>query len=119
MGTSPIPPIQLGYRSPFNESLMLKTNLPNQIRQMPLPVWRPMLPVFEATMNSFQAIREAKNKTGAIHIEIQRQQSLLDQESAPIANFVIQDNGVGFNDRNFDSFNTLYSDHKMKEGGKG
>lgn len=98
---------------------MLKTNLPNQIRQMPLPVWRPMLPIFEATMNSFQAIREAKNKAGVIHIEIQRQPSLLDEENAPISNFVIRDNGVGFNDRNFDSFNTLYSDHKMKEGGKG
>lgn len=57
--------------------------------------------------------------TGVIHIEIQRQPSLLDEENAPISNFVIRDNGVGFNDRNFDSFNTLYSDHKMKEGGKG
>ena len=44
---------------------MLKTNLPNQIRQMPLPAWRPMLPVFEATMNVEEVVptqRKAKGK---------------------------------------------------------
>lgn len=98
---------------------MLKTNLPNQIRQMPLPVWRPMLPIFEATMNAFQAIKEAKRPTGAITIEVHREPNLVDRENAAITSFTITDNGVGFNDRNFDSFNTLYSDHKMHEGGKG
>src|SRR5262245_56155282 len=100
---------------------MLKTNLPNQIRQMPLPKWRPMLPVFEAVMNSFQAIREAKRPagTGSIVIDVEREPNLLDKENAPITTFTITDNGIGFNDDNFDSFNTLYSDYKLKEGGKG
>ncbi len=100
---------------------MLKTNLPNQIRQMALPKWRPMLPVFEATMNAFQAIREAKKPAGAgkIVIALDREPSLLDKENAPIVAFTITDNGIGFTDDNFESFNTLYSDHKLKQGGKG
>jgi hypothetical protein len=91
---------------------MLKTNLPNQIRQMPLPKWRPMLPVFEATINAFHAIREAKKPpgTGNIVIELTREPSLVDQENALITAFAVTDNGVGFTDDNFDSFNTLYSD---------
>ncbi len=100
---------------------MLKTNLPNQIRQMPLPKWRPMLPVFEATMNAFQAIREAKAPpaAGNILIEVEREPALVDKENAPITSFTVTDNGVGFTDANFDSFNTLYSDYKLKQGGKG
>src|SRR3954463_11977668 len=98
---------------------MLKTNLPNQIRQMPLPKWRPMLPVFEATMNAFQAIKDAKRTDGSIVIDIEREPSLLDKENAAIAGFTITDNGIGFTDDNFNSFNTLYSDYKLKQGGKG
>jgi hypothetical protein len=100
---------------------MLKTNLPNQIRQTPLPKWRPMLPVFEATINAFHAIREAKKPPGAgnIVIELTREPSLVDKENAPITAFTVTDNGVGFTDDNFDSFNTLYSDYKLTQGGKG
>jgi hypothetical protein len=100
---------------------MLKTNLPNQIRQMPLPKWRPMLPVFEATMNAFQAIREAQRPagTGEIAIAVDREANLVDKETAPVIAFTITDNGIGFTDENFDSFNTLYSDYKLKHGGKG
>lgn len=36
-----------------------------------------------------------------------------------IQGFEIEDNGVGFTDENRDSFDTLYSDLKIKEGGKG
>ncbi len=88
---------------------MLKTNLPNQIRQMPLPKWRPMLPVFEATMNAFQAIREAKAPpaAGNILIEVEREPALVDKENAPITSFTVTDNGVGFTDANFDSTRSI------------
>ena len=51
---------------------MLWTNLRNQVRQTPLPKWKPLIPVFEAVMNSFQAIRDAKrpSKDGFIKITV-------------------------------------------------
>jgi hypothetical protein len=100
---------------------MLWTNLRNQVRQTPLPKWKPLIPLFEAVMNSFQAVRDAKrsNKDGFIEITIERDAVLLDEEFAPIRSFTITDNGIGLNDENFDSFNTAFSDHKLARGGKG
>ena len=94
---------------------MLWTNLRNQVRQTPLPKWKPLIPLFEAVMNSFQAIRDAKraNADGFIKITIERDAVLLDEEFAPIRSFTISDNGIGLNDENFDSFNTAFSDHKL------
>ena len=33
--------------------------------------------------------------------------------------FEIEDNGVGFTDKHRESFDTLYTDHRIAEGGKG
>lgn len=100
---------------------MLWTNLRNQVRQTPLPKWKPLIPVFEAVMNSFQAIRDAKRATkeGIIRIAIEREPTLLDEGLGLIRSFTITDNGVGLNDENFGSFNTAFSDHKLARGGKG
>ena len=62
---------------------MLKSNLRNQVRQTPLPKWKPWIPLFEAVMNAFQAIRDA-NKTpggGRILIEIERESSLIARDA--------------------------------------
>jgi hypothetical protein len=106
---------------PFSESHMLKSNLRHQVRQTPLPKWKPWLPLFEAVMNSFQAIWDPKRPPGPgnILIEIEREHMLLDKGDAPIRSFKVTDNGLGMDDDNFDSFNTSYSDHKESEGGKG
>jgi hypothetical protein len=100
---------------------MIKANLRNQVRQTPLPKWKPWIPLFEAVINSFQAIRDARKPagTGRILIEIEREKTLVAQDDAPITSFKVTDNGVGMDDDNFDSFNTSFSDWKMKEGGKG
>jgi hypothetical protein len=98
---------------------MLWTNLRSQVRQTPLPKWKPLIPLFEAVMNSFQAIRDAKRKDGFIKITIERDVILLEEEQGPIRSFSITDNGIGLNDENFDSFNTAFSDHKLARGGKG
>lgn len=100
---------------------MLRTNLRHQIRQTPLPKWKPIIPLFEAVMNSIQSIRDAKlpPNSGNIQIEIERDIDLLQGENQSIKAFTITDNGVGLNDLNFDSFNTAYSDYKEKIGGKG
>jgi hypothetical protein len=100
---------------------MLKSNLRHQVRQTALPKWKPWIPLFEAIMNAFQAIREANKPDGAgrILIEIERQNALVAKDDAPIDAIRITDNGIGMDDDNFDSFNTSYSDHKESQGGKG
>lgn len=100
---------------------MLRTNLRNQIRQTPLPKWKSLLPLFEAVMNSFQAIQDSNvDRDHRITIEIEREDPGLFKDEVPaVKSFVITDTGVGFDDDNFESFNTAYSDHKYDRGGKG
>lgn len=99
---------------------MLKINLRGQVRQTVLPKWKPLLPVFEAVMNAFQATQDAsKKKSHKIIIDIERDADLGVDNQAPIRSFKITDTGVGFNDDNYDSFNTAFSDYKMSRGGKG
>jgi hypothetical protein len=100
---------------------MLWTNLRNQVRQTPLPKWKPLIPLFEAVMNSFQAVRDAGHtaETGLIAIDIEREVELLSEADATIYAFRITDNGIGLNDENLDSFNTAFSDYKLTRGGKG
>src|ERR1700753_4314895 len=100
---------------------MLWTNLRNQVRQTPLPKWKPLIPLFETVMNSFQAIRDAKrpSKNGFIKITIERDEVLLDEEFASVRAFALTHNGIGLEDENFASFNTAFSDHKLTRGGKG
>lgn len=98
---------------------MLKANLRNQVRQTVLPKWRPLLPLFEAVMNAIQAIQEAPQRAHKISIEILRETELELDDLPSISGFIITDTGVGFNDANFDSFNTAFSGHKEARGGKG
>jgi len=61
---------------------------------------------------------------GQVVLEILRDSQLslaFDSESHPkdIEGFIIEDNGIGFNDTNMQSFETLDSDHKIEKGGRG
>lgn len=99
---------------------MLRTNLRGQIRQTHLPKWKALLPLFEAVMNSFQAIQDFKgDRKHKITIIVERANDLFGTDEPEIIGFEIRDTGVGFNDENFDSFNTAYSEHKFERGGKG
>jgi hypothetical protein len=82
------------------------------------------MPVFEAVVNSIHSIEETPNTTdGKIVLRINRttQGSLdLDAKSqSPIIGFTIIDNGCGFDEANFKSFETLDSDHKIDKGCRG
>lgn len=71
-------------------------------------------------MNSIQSVLDsAHQRVGRIQIEIEREHQLLPEDVAPISAFKITDDGVGFNDVNFDSFNTSFSELKLYKGGKG
>lgn len=82
------------------------------------------MPVFEAVVNSIHSIEETNNITdGKVILRINRttQGSLdLDAKSqSPIIGFTIIDNGCGFDEANFKSFETLDSDHKIDKGCRG
>lgn len=88
----------------------------------------PLLPLYEAIVNSIQSIQQrvdqkslASIKEGTIEIIIEREtrQTLLDIWETDIENIIIKDNGIGFNDDNYRSFNTYASDFKKSLGCKG
>ena len=102
--------------------MTIKIDLANQVRQTILPRWKPLLPLFEAVVNSFQAIKDAElpaKISGHVTIEVERERTLFDAENPPIVGFIVRDNGIGLDDRNFDSFNTAFSPRKSQIGGKG
>lgn len=79
-------------------------------------------------VNSIHAIEEAGGATeGQISIRIKRtpSQALLDGDEkgrrpqSEITDFEITDNGVGFDQENYQAFLTLDTDHKAARGGRG
>lgn len=100
----------------------LKTNLEGKVRNLPHFKGEALLPVFEAVVNSIQAIEERGNLSGGeIEVRVVREaQAMLgDLDESGITGFVITDNGIGFNEANYDSFETSDSIHKQALGGKG
>jgi hypothetical protein len=84
-----------------------------------------LLPLFEALVNSIHAIIEnSVTKPGEIKVEIiranQKNLGFPDQKFfEPISDFIICDNGCGFDEKNFQSFNRAHSTYKISKGGKG
>ncbi|HHQ4603024.1 TPA: hypothetical protein ACSP82_003950, partial [Aeromonas veronii] len=104
--------------------MSLQTNLKGRLRNTSLPKSHGLMPVFEAVVNSIHSIEEKGNSdTGMVVLRINRatQESLdFDAKSLPpILGFTITDNGCGFNETNFKSFETLDSDHKIDKGCRG
>lgn len=106
--------------------MSLHTNLQGRLRNTSLPKKHGLQPVFETIVNSIHSLEERGNltTTGQITLRIQRdsQSSLeLDGDSPPkyIKGFIVEDNGIGFNDDNMRSFETLDSDHKIDKGCRG
>lgn len=80
------------------------------------------MPIVEAIANSIDAIEERKTPDGEIRVELKRNQQLLassEDAISPVSTITIRDNGVGFTDENTNSFDELFSEKKLKIGGKG
>jgi hypothetical protein len=111
--------------------MTLATNLRGRLRNTSLPLTNALLPVFEAVVNSIHAIEEKglQMDQGNVRLEIVRKvkepQLNLDENRGrfvpkeEILGFNVSDNGVGFNEENLKSFNTLDSEHKISKGGRG
>jgi hypothetical protein len=103
------------------------TDVTGRVRNIQLPLSKPLLPLFEAINNSIQAIEDAKVSEGKIRIEIIRTDKTVfsaakvksEQQADNIDEFIIRDNGIGFDDRNFLAFQTSDTTSKVGRGGKG
>ena len=83
-----------------------------------------LLPLLEAIINSIHATLYSDITNGNIEIEIIRDTTILNigldiEDLRPIKTIKITDNGVGFNEINFKSFETAETIHKLDLGGKG
>lgn len=105
--------------------MSLQTNLKGRLRNTSLPKSNGLMPVFEAVVNSIHSVEEKGNlgAGGKITLHIHRAtQATLDigaKAASPIIGFTIKDNGCGFDNTNFVSFETLDSDHKIDKGCRG
>lgn len=100
-------------------------SLRGRTKNFKLPKNQPLIPLFEAIVNSIHAIDERRAEddrfNGHIIIRIIRSdQIVMDNiELPPISSFEIIDNGVGFNEQNLTSFMESDSTYKALIGGKG
>lgn len=101
----------------------MEIDIKGKISEKKLAYSNTLLPLYEAIVNSIQAIdEESATKPGIIEIDLirtaQKGLELDGKEDLPeIIDFVIRDNGIGFNEANYESFNYAHSTYKR--GGKG
>lgn len=99
----------------------MKMNFKGLVSLHTLPKTTPLLPLYEAVINSIQSIEDANISNGKIEIVIERekQMNFFEQWETDVENIVINDNGIGFNDDNYNSFDTYASEFKIQKGCKG
>lgn len=77
-------------------------------------------PVIELVVNAIQAVECQGVANGKVSVKVLRaHQDELLVGRPNILGFSISDNGIGFTEEHRESFDTLYTDKKIKEGGKG
>lgn len=98
----------------------MKFNFKNRVRNFKLATSDAFVPLYEAITNSIQALDERGLKEdGYINIRIERDSYRITDYTPGIFAIEITDNGIGFIERNYDSFCTSDSDYKVEIGGKG
>jgi hypothetical protein len=98
----------------------MKENFEGRIRNVSLSPSTPgnaLVPIFEAVSNSLSAIearfKERAKDEGRVDISLER------GGDVPTFHFQIQDNGIGLNHDNFDAFQTLDTNYKVRGKGVG
>lgn len=98
----------------------MKFNFKNRVRNFKFSVNDVFVPLYEAIINSIQAIDEKQNfENSYIDIRIERDSYRIADFTAGIFSIEITDNGIGFLEHNYESFCTSDSDYKVEIGGKG
>src|SRR5205823_2366037 len=111
---------------PSSRGPFLLLNLKGRVDNMSLAASTPLSPLFEAIVNSIQAV-EPRGKAGQIDVYVERDDTNpslrgLDAKSIaldPVRTFRVVDDGLGFTEENMVSFETSDSRHKADIGGKG
>lgn len=102
-----------------NPQFQLRENLDGRIRNLALsPSYEnTLIPLFEAISNAIHSVQEKYAESwvqrGRIRVYVMK-----NDEDYPFS-FSIEDNGIGLNEKNFNSFLTYDSSHKIQKGGKG
>ncbi|PJE45018.1 MAG: hypothetical protein CUR32_01330 [Flavobacterium sp.] len=99
-------------------------DLKGRVNRLKLAERNMLLPLFEAIVNSIHAIEDTGNPKGTININLIRSsQTTVEFEGShaipEIIGFEIEDNGIGFNEENYESFKREYSTYKADKGGLG
>lgn len=114
-----------------NDNILMRdltTSLSGRLRNTSLPKTSALFPLLEAIINSIHAIDERIACDSTLSLEdcsitikiIRSPQTSTDSSRKPeIIGFQIEDNGIGFNEKNFNSFLTLDSEYKASKGCKG
>jgi hypothetical protein len=77
-------------------------------------------PIVETVVNAIEAIEAGRVSDGKVQVRVKRSpQSEIDASESKILDVQVEDNGIGFTQENRDSFDTLYSALKLRQGGKG
>lgn len=103
----------------------MRSDLVGRVRNTTLGARSGLMPLFEAVVNGVHAIQDRQHREGEIEVTIKRGPSGLfgsDATGSALADiqaFTIRDDGVGFTQENFASFETMDSRAKAQRGGKG
>ena len=108
-------------------ALPMRQNVARYVRALGLKPTDYLIPIFEAVSNAIQGINAKPRKPksparGTIDIILNRIQPNPNDRSAspgPVESISIVDNGVGFDQKNFEAFNEAHTDNKETLGGRG
>lgn len=110
--------------------MSIKTYLPGRVRNTTLHKSNALMPVFEAVVNSIQSIEDSGQapQEGGVTVTVLRSQARnseqltlnhLAETRGEVCGFQIEDNGVGFNQEKFAAFETLDTNYRESDGGRG
>ena len=106
----------------------MTVNVAGQVGQIKLGQNKALWPLFETVINSIQSLEDTDIDRKEITIEALRNPSVQlrlnsdgtkSEEPSRFEQFIVTDNGNGFNEINFKSFQEAYSQLKVKKGCKG
>ncbi|MEZ5017058.1 MAG: hypothetical protein R2800_08385 [Flavipsychrobacter sp.] len=112
------------FRAKIVENQM-QIDIAGKVKEKKLAYSHTLLPVYEAIINSIHAIEDGCSESkGKIEIQLVRSKQqdidyINEDTLPPIVDFIIRDNGVGFTEKNYESFNYAHSTYKVDRGGKG
>ena len=108
--------------------MQMTVNVAGQVGQIKLGQNKALWPLFETVINSIQSLEDTESEQKEIIIEALRNPNIQlrmnkdgtqSEEQSHFEQFIVTDNGNGFNEANFKSFNEAYSQLKVKKGCKG